>query len=147
MKRICTKCEKEKDVSEFRVRNKDKGTYSCWCKLCYSVHEKNTWKNSSSRRQSNYEKCCERRDRNRKFVFEYLVAHPCVKCGEKDPVVLTFDHIDPSKKEFSIAVAAQKTMSLNKIKNEISKCNVLCANCHHRKTAEQFGWYRFVNKG
>jgi hypothetical protein len=33
-------------------------------------------------------------------------------------------------------------LSLDIINNEILKCEVRCANCHTRKTAEQFGWFK-----
>jgi hypothetical protein len=28
------------------------------------------------------------------------------------------------------------------LKAEIAKCQVRCANCHRRRTAAQFGWWR-----
>jgi 5-methylcytosine-specific restriction endonuclease McrA len=28
------------------------------------------------------------------------------------------------------------------LKNEIEKCQILCANCHLRKTANDFNWYK-----
>ena len=31
-------------------------------------------------------------------LFEFLSSKFCVDCGEKDPIVLDFDHKDPSKK-------------------------------------------------
>ena len=142
MNRVCTKCNKEKDVKDFRVKNKEKGTFSCWCKECFCLYEKEKWAGSKERRASNYKKNCERRARNRKFLYEYLLTHPCVKCGQEDPIVLTFDHRNADEKDFSIANAVRLTYSLSKIENEIKKCNVLCANCHQRRTAEQFGWWK-----
>jgi hypothetical protein len=31
--------------------------------------------------------------------------------------------------------------SIARIKEEIEKCDVRCANCHTRRTAHQFGWW------
>lgn len=33
--------------------------------------------------------------------------------------------------------------SWEKVKTEIAKCEIRCANCHAVKTAKQFGWYNF----
>lgn len=81
-----------------------------------------------------------RQNANAKFVFDYLCSHPCVICGETDPVVLEFDHIVQQDKEFCISTA--RSFSLGRIKTEIAKCRVLCANCHRRHTAQQLGWYK-----
>jgi hypothetical protein len=66
-----------------------------------------------------------------------LATHPCVDCGESDPVVLEFDHRDPAAKSFSIGDALGKTWQWEKIAAEIAKCDVRCANCHRRRTARQ----------
>ena len=67
--------------------------------------------------------------RNKDFVFNYLSEHPCVDCGEGNPIVLEFDHISNDKfKEISNLV--QEAYSLERIKLEIAKCEVRCANCH-----------------
>ena len=53
----------------------------------------------------------------------------CEKCGyDKHPAAMHFHHIDPSQKDFSISNA--KNQSWNKIKLELDKCELLCANCH-----------------
>ncbi len=81
------------------------------------------------------------RDGNRKKLLAYLLEHPCVDCGESDPVVLEFDHVR-GEKRFTIARAVSgSTRSWKLIKIEIDKCEVRCANCHVRRTAKQFGWY------
>ncbi|MEN3333535.1 MAG: hypothetical protein V7641_2900 [Blastocatellia bacterium] len=80
-------------------------------------------------------------------LWDYKLAHPCVDCGETDPVVLTFDHKD--KKEGAIAnlvhnMAHQK-FAWDKILAEIEKCEVRCFNCHMRRTARQLNRYKWLD--
>lgn len=69
-----------------------------------------------------------------------LLAHPCVDCGETDPVVLEFDH--RSDKSDNIGSMLRHGTSTETMEREIAKCDVRCANCHRRKTAKQFGWWK-----
>ena len=75
------------------------------------------------------------RDTNRRFVDEYLASHPCVDCGEADIVVLEFDHVIGEKHK-AISVLVQNAASTRRIAQEIAKCEVRCANCHRRRTAQ-----------
>lgn len=85
------------------------------------------------------------RDRNREFIWDYLEKNPCITCGEDDPIVLEFDHRDPAEKVDTISRLALSA-SLATITAEIAKCDVLCAHCHRRRTAKQFGWYAWRNR-
>jgi len=85
------------------------------------------------------------RKRNRDFLLEYLLIHPCVDCGEDDPIVLDFDHVK-GKKFKNVGRLCINGFSTDSIKKEIDKCDVRCANCHRRKTAKEFGWYKAMVK-
>ena len=67
--------------------------------------------------------------------------HPCVDCGETDPIVLEFDHL--RDKKFSIA-KGWRGHEWQKVLDEIAKCEVVCANCHRRRTARRGGFSRAV---
>lgn len=54
----------------------------------------------------------------------------CTDCDERHPATLHFHHLNSEDKLFNIGEAVQKGFGLNKIKKEIEKCIVLCANCH-----------------
>ena len=85
-----------------------------------------------------------RRLEQRKMVWDYLTHHPCVECGESDPIVLEFDHQVPADKHLAISNLVNRAGSIKKLMAEIEKCHVLCANCHRRKTAKQFGYYAYT---
>lgn len=74
------------------------------------------------------------------YIREYLLNNPCVDCGEKDIVVLEFDHQDRTLKTAHVSSLVRARSSLELVKSEIEKCQVRCANCHRRITAKQFNW-------
>lgn len=82
-------------------------------------------------------------NQNRLRLWNYLLSHPCVDCGENNPIVLEFDHIKGNK---LLTLAKMVTKySWKNLEQEINKCEVRCANCHRIKTAKQRGWYQFLD--
>ena len=66
------------------------------------------------------------------WLAEYKLSLRCEMCEENHPACLEFHHIDPQAKEFAIGRLRTKS-SWSKLKNEIAKCRVLCANCHRKE--------------
>jgi hypothetical protein len=64
-----------------------------------------------------------------------------VDCGESDPVVLEFDHLDGEVKAGNICTMVNRPCLWEAIVAEIEKCEVRCSNCHRRRTARQMGWW------
>lgn len=143
--KVCTKCKFGKEDDEFNWRYKAKGIRASWCKLCHRQLDNHTWATSEHRRVSNAAANKERRKRNARFLWGYLLKHPC-SCGETDPVVLDSDHYDPKTKRGSISDMSRTAYSIAVLETELAKCNTLCANCHRRRTAKQFGWYKFLSE-
>lgn len=70
----------------------------------------------------------------RKFVQELKQSTPCADCGDNYPYwIMEFDHIGDNK-SFEIGRATRTTGSMQKIKEEIAKCEIVCANCHRNRT-------------
>lgn len=71
--------------------------------------------------------------RRRRKVKEILVAEAggrCICCGySKHVVAMHFHHLDPSTKSFGLGVRGI-TRSIERLREEASKCVLLCANCH-----------------
>jgi len=77
----------------------------------------------------------------RSLLLEFLSTRACVDCGEKDPIVLEFDHRNSKSKFKIIGKMLSGHYSWQSVMNEISKCDIRCANCHRRKTyIEQKSW-------
>ena len=82
----------------------------------------------------------ERRRALRHRVWQILVQQACLDCGERDPLLLDFDHVDPAKKRGDIYSLVRSACGWQTIADEIVKCVVRCANCHRRRTWMQFAW-------
>ena len=61
-------------------------------------------------------------------------------CGEKDPSVLESHQI--GDKDIAVGAMVSSGFSVERIMAEISKCTVLCANCHRKITVEERGWFK-----
>jgi hypothetical protein len=140
--RVCARCCVAKPLSGFPIKNAAKGWYSSYCRPCRQEYAKAHY----SRNVAYYKaKAASARTRgrsgNRAVVDAFLADHPCVDCGESDPVVLDFDHVDPKLKLDTVG-RIQHSGGRARLLREMDKCEVRCGNCHRRKTARQFGWYR-----
>lgn len=88
------------------------------------------------------EKQRKRSEKRKELVLDYLKSHPCIDCGENDPVVLEFDHRDSNLKLMNISNLMTGQYSEKIILEEIAKCDVRCANCHRIRTYKRFNSYR-----
>ena len=137
----CHRCNVEKDEEEFSFRNKELGTRHFRCRDCTKAYSAQHYRQNKpsyiKRGMVNGE--AKRRELLDK-LYTYLRDHPCVDCREADPLVLDFDHLDSATKFMSVSNLRVRCYSWKRILQEIEKCEVRCANCHRRKTAQQFGW-------
>lgn len=68
------------------------------------------------------------RRRTKLKAIEYK-GGKCQTCGYNKSIrALTFHHLDPNEKD--IAIADSSNRSFSKVKAELDKCVLLCANCH-----------------
>lgn len=147
--RVCTKCGIEKSESEYFFKDRPRGRLHSQCKVCYKIQRAGTYKAHYNRNLEQYRERARRQHRilrqtYRAFMLEYMADKKCVICGESDMRVFEFDHIDPSKKKFNISQGIHKGFNMKAIMLELTKCRILCANCHKRHTAQQFGWYKAI---
>jgi hypothetical protein len=144
-RKTCPKCNKTKSHKEFSKNKRRADKLECYCKECVSKLQKKAYRESPALAKNILKNQRSYRERNALFIRDYLSTHPCVDCGESDPVVLEFDHRNPEEKTANVSALCSSS-SIKKIEKEITKCEVRCANCHRRKTANQFGWYSFLRR-
>jgi len=130
--KFCSRCGLTRSIDDFNASSEFGRQY--WCRDCqkawYREHRVEHIVNVNAN-TNRY------RRRNADLVLEYLKTHPCVDCGESDPLVLEFDHVRGKTKmicRLKLSAAPERLME------EIARCEVRCVNCHLKRTAEQFRW-------
>lgn len=140
--RACGRCKKRKPLAEFAWRRIARGQRDNYCWPCRTAYKREHY----ARNKRRYVDSANRR--TKRIVAErtaYLVAflreHPCVDCGEGDPIVLEFDHL--RDKKFGIG-KGMRDRPWKDVLAEIEKCEVVCANCHRRRTNRRGSFIRTV---
>ena len=108
-KKICPKCKIEKPIEEF-YRRRNNTNCSVYCKLCTTT--------TTTERQQNI----------KQKAVDYLGGKCSVCDYNKCLGALEFHHVNPEEKDFNIAEL--KLSSFDRMKTELNKCILVCANCH-----------------
>ncbi len=142
----CSRCKKEKEISEFNFKIKALGLRQKQCKECTRLLVKNHY----NKNRLYYLDKAKRRNLEIKldvikYLQRYFLQNPCIDCGETDITVLEFDHDGKIPKFKAVSSLIRNGFPLRKIQKEIDKCSVRCANCHRRKTAKDFKWFKNNN--
>jgi hypothetical protein len=72
----------------------------------------------------------------RGFIKAFKEKHPCKDCGEADIVTLEFDHVRGKKRD-NVSNMVKYNAPIELIVTEIAKCDVVCANCHRKRTRDR----------
>jgi hypothetical protein len=134
--KLCRGCGVVRSVEEFAVKDSRTGQRHSRCKECgRRKSREHYFVNHAAYIERNRRNNPRHRTRNATAVLEYLQLHPCIRCGESDPIVLEFNHKDPSMKAANISDLVRIGCSLTRLFDEITRCEVMCANCHQRYTS------------
>ena len=104
----CPKCSEIKELKDFNKR--PNGNISSYCTKCCNDNRYSLIK-------------------QHKITIITELGGKCCICGyNKNISALEFHHTEPEHKDFHISNT--KTTNINKIRLEIAKCILVCANCH-----------------
>lgn len=132
--KICSKCREEKSSDKFHANNSKADGLQAMCKLCRSLYVRNHYRAN----KNTYKKNIKRRQKEIKNYIHEKKSVPCSDCEIKYPsYVMEFDHL--KNKKFNIS-GSHLSQGFFKIKEEIEKCDVVCANCHRERTAKSCGY-------
>jgi len=123
--KTCTKCLKEKPITDFPYRL-DRKCYRKWCYDCKNLYYREYHKNNTkhAKRLKN------NKNKRKKFIIDIKLSNGCCICGYKKCArALDFHHLNKLTKEFNIAGGLHRRSS-KAIIEEIKKCVVVCSNCH-----------------
>lgn len=111
-----------------------------------SVYLKKSRAASARWRESNPEKAkaASRKqiDKRQKFIREFKESSPCMDCGVKYPFyIMEFDHVRGDKVSKISSWGVNNGMQ--RLVDEIAKCDLVCSNCHMKRTYERMGRERY----
>ena len=116
---ICNNCNEEKLIDDFNWRNKERGIKHKRCKICTRKQGQSSYnKNADYYRKKNGKLRDEKTSKNKIKIWNYLIEHPCVDCGESNPILLDFDHVRGNK---IYNVSQMKAMLWSTILKEIEE--------------------------
>lgn len=131
MKR-CSRCRELKPLEAFNKLTRAKDGRQWNCRACNAAwHAENRAHHNALIAKRNVRVL----EDNHRRLFEVKLERGCADCGERDPTVLEFDHL--RDKKAVVSGLLRYTPSWNRMLEEIDKCEVVCANCHARRTARR----------
>lgn len=126
--KTCTKCGSEKDLSDFAKNSATTDRLQKVCRECMKDYARQRYVRIKPVRLAQNKQW---RDQTLERLKEYKQGLSCQDCGVSDWRVIEFDHL--SDKTGNIADLVYK-WSWKRLKEEIDKCEPVCANCHRVRT-------------
>lgn len=131
MKKFCTACFRKRPISEFPYRSDKPDKRVSNCKDCRLK--------SGRKHYANNKEAIAKRHRAYKWkvitaVQELKEETPCADCKTYYPYyVMDFDHREGETKSFLVSKMVGNG-GLERIQEEINKCDIVCSNCHRIRT-------------
>lgn len=126
--KYCPSCKTNKSLESYSINRSRKDGLQNTCKDCRCKYLKEWYKENTSLHKNRVKNT---KEKVKEFVRDIKSKSICTDCKRKFHYCqMDFDHL--TDKRFNLAHAA--SAGIEKVKIEISKCELVCANCHRLRT-------------
>lgn len=134
---LCKKCKSDKSLTDFASRGL--GKLHSICKSCKQLYNRELYKGvKGATHRKNVARCNKERALRHLKAVDVAKSVPCKDCKVTyPPYVMDFDHRPGSVKSFTIGANTYGGVSMARLEEEMSKCDVVCSNCHRIRTYER----------
>lgn len=127
MMMLCRSCKEEKPEEVFSLKSSSTGKRNTTCKDCHRAYLQAHYRANPD----TYKRSARATEARLRAIIVEAKSKPCADCGvQYPPFVMDFDH--QGDKQFPLSRGHQ--YGIRRIVAEISKCEVVCANCHRIRT-------------
>lgn len=126
--KTCSLCSLKLPFSSFNKRPNRPGQYQSVCRDCNKEYQRNHYRKN---KKTYKERAKLHKQSMRNQVQEIKGSNPCVDCGGMFHFSqMDFDHLENK----SFEISRMYTYSWQSIQAELSKCDLVCSNCHRLRT-------------
>lgn len=136
----CSTCKEYKTLEHFSRKKGE--VFNSQCRQCAALASRKHYiLNKDKVNQRSKRNKVKYVENSKQFILEYLSKNPCSSCGCEDIRCLDFHHTNKAEKSNNVSTLVTAGC-INVLKKEVSKCVVLCANCHRIITHEENNSYK-----
>ena len=137
----CSRCKEEKPDEEFAWRRRARGQRDNYCRPCRAAYKQEHYR-------ANKQRYIELRGDERKLMLEERIALSSSPTSASTPASTAARPIRSCSSSTTCGTRSSGSQRAFRDRNwhdvldEIAKCEVVCANCHRRRTARRGGFLR-----
>ena len=125
----CSSCHQIKPIIHFHKDNRQKDGLQPGCKECRKITSSNYYLKN---KQKAINQAKESRKKIKAIVNNIKESNPCVDCNTYYPFyVMDFDHLRDKSFKISWGIINR---SRDNVLKEIEKCELVCSNCHRKRS-------------